>query len=322
MREQSDPWGGIEAQSLLGKLRARRVDAGHPYDFYWGLDAKGQQLLLFRSNIELDCSTELPTIHGISLELEPYHFTIRLLNSNDLEIFTTLCWSLIERTRNIQTIKLVIEHLVAHLVRWQKFLGKNSRGLLSQDEIRGLFCELFFLQENLIPHYGVDSVYYWHGPSGYPQDFAIGSTLFEIKSHLAGAQPILSISSAEQLWFSSGELFLVAYTIGEAPKSFPKTQSLKQLVDSIRHTLSNPDLIDVFDDRLMEIKYTDHPEYDKQHFTVSHPEFFKVNQTFPRITSDEIRQGVCNVRYGVELAACLPFRSEPSWDLLGATNGN
>ena len=62
MREQSDPWGGIEAQSLMGKLRARRVDASHPYDFYWGLDAKGQQLLLFRSSVGLDCSTELPTI--------------------------------------------------------------------------------------------------------------------------------------------------------------------------------------------------------------------------------------------------------------------
>jgi len=300
MRDQTDPWGSIEAQPLLGKLRARRVDAGHPYDFYWGLDAKGQQLLLFRSNMELDCSTDLPTIHGISLELEPYHFIIRLLNSNDLEIFTTLCWSLIERTRNVQSIKLVIENLAAHLVRWQKFLGKNSRGLLSQEEIRGLFCELCFLQGILIPRYGVDAVYYW----------------------LAGVQPILSISSAEQLWFASGELFLVAYTIGEAPKSFPRALSLKQLVDSIRHEISNPELIDVFDDRLMEIKYTDHPEYDKQNFTVTHPEFFKVNETFPRITSDEIRQGVCNVRYGVELAACLPFRSDPAWDSLGATNGH
>lgn len=321
MKGQPDPWDEIEPQSLVGKLRARRVDATHPHDFYWGLDAKGQRLLLFRSPRQLDCDIALPTIHGISLELEPDHFTIRLVNTNDLEIFTTLCWSLIERARGLPSTGQVLEALVEHLVRWQRFLGKSSRGLLSDEEIRGLFCELCFLQESLIPRYGVEAVNYWHGPSGYPQDFAFGTVLFEVKSHMAGSPPVLTISSADQLWHASGDLYLVAYTIGIAPQTLAGALSLGQRVNQIRQLLPASQ-IDVFEDRLIELGYTDHPEYEKQHFIVSQPDCFHVTDTFPRITSDAVPPGVCKVRYGVELAACIPFKREPSWDSLGGENGH
>lgn len=317
---QPDPWEDIDPEPLEGKLRARRVDAAHPHDFFWGIDAKGHRLLLFRPAQQLDSSVELPTIKGISLELAPDHFTIRLVNPNDLEIFTTLCWSLIERTRGLPSSGLVLEDLVAHLVRWQRFLGKSSRNLLTDEETRGLFCELCFLQESLISRYGTGSVNYWHGPSGHPQDFSVGTTLFEVKSHMAGSQPVLAISSAEQLWHTTGELFLVAYTIGESPKTLSGALSLRQRIDLIRNVLKDH-LLDVFEDRLMEQGYTDHPEYDKRYFTVSQPDFFQVIDGFPRITSVAVPLGVAKVRYVVELAACIPFRHEPAWSSVGENNG-
>lgn len=321
MKGQPDPWDEIEPQSLVGKLRARRVDATHPHHFYWGIDAKNQRLLLFRPSKQLDCTLAFPAIHGTSIELEPDHLTIRLINANDLEIFTTLCWSLIERTRYLPSTGQVLEVLVAHLIRWQKFLGSSSRGLLSDEEVRGLFCELCFLQESLIPRNGVESVNYWHGPSGHPQDFAVGATLFEIKSHMAGSQPVLSISSADQLWHTSGDLYLVAYTIGAAPKTLAGAVSLRQRVEQIRQLLPLS-WLDVFEDRLMEMGYTDHPEYERQHFTVSRPDCFHVTDTFPRITSDAVPLGVRKVRYAVELAACIPFTVEPPWESQGEINGH
>jgi hypothetical protein len=320
MNEQPDPWNEIEPQPLEGRLRARRVDASHPHDFYWGVDAKGQRLLLFRPVQLLDCTVTLPAIQGITLELEPDHFTIRLINSSEIEIFSTLCWSLVERTKNLPTSGQVLDTLVAHLVRWQKFLGKATLGLLSDEEVRGLYCELCFLHESLISKYGAEAVNYWHGPSGHPQDFAIGTTLFEVKSHMAGSQPAVAISSAEQLWHTAGDLFLVVYTIGEAPKMLSGSLSLKQRVNQVRQILP-PSRLDIFEDRLMEQGYTDHPEYDKHNFVVSQPDFFQVTDPFPRITSDAVPLGVCKVKYSVELAACIPFKCEPYWHSLGVSNG-
>jgi hypothetical protein len=321
VKSQLDPWNEIAPQPLEGKLRARRVDATHPHDFYWGLDAKGQRLLLFRPPQKLDCNVDLPTIHGISIELEPDHFAIRLINPSDTEIFTTLCWSLVDRARSLPSGGQVLDALVAHLVRWQKFLGKSSRGLLSDEEVRGLYCELCFLQERLLSRYGAEAINYWHGPSGYPQDFAIGTTLFEVKSHMAGSPPVVAISSAEQLWHTTGELFLVVYTLGEGPKALEGAFSLRQRVDQVRQFLPDT-LLDVFEDRLIELGYTDHPEYDKHHYVVSQPDIFQVIETFPRITSDAVLLGVCKVRYAVELAACIHFKCEPDWDRLGGINGH
>lgn len=316
-----DPWAEIRNEQVQGTLRARRVDASHPHDLFWGLDARGQKLLLFRFSADINRNVELPSINGISLELDEEQFAIRLTSPGDIEIFTTLCWSLIDRTRSISTTDKVLEALVAYLFRWQKFLGKVSQGLLTNEEMRGFFCELCFLRDHLVPRYGAEAVQYWHGPTKYPQDFAVGLTLFEIKSHLSGAPPKVLISSADQLWFSSGELYLVVYTIGLSPESNSTALSLKQLVDEIRSSMPAW-LSDVFEDKLYEQRYTDHPEYDKHHFVISEPDFFEVRDGFPRITTKAIPLGVDKVQYAVEIAACIPFKREPEWEGAEVNHGN
>lgn len=308
----SDPWAEIRNEQQHATLRARRVDASHPHDFFWGLDAKGQKLLLFRLAGGIFSASEMPSLNGISLELEKEQFIIRLTSSSDTEIFTSLCWSLIDRTRDINTPEKVLEALIAYLFRWQRFLGKMSLGLLTNEERRGLFCELCFLKEQLIPKYGTEAVSYWHGPLGFPQDFAVGLTLYEIKSHLIGSPQRILISSADQLCNSSGLLFLAVYTIGLSPSGSPTALSLKQVVDAIRSLLP-ASMLDIFEDKLYEQRYTDHPEYEKQHFVISEPEFFEVRAGFPRLESNSIPLGVDKVQYAIELSACIPFGRDPEW---------
>lgn len=311
-KAHSDPWAEIRHEPVNETLRARRVDATHPHDFFWGLDAKGQRLLLLKLP-RGSHSNEIPSINGISLELEQEQFIIRLISSNDTEIFTSLCWSLIDRTRDISVSEELLEVLIAYLFRWQKFLSKLSLGLLTDEERRGLFCELCFLKNQLIPRYGPYSVHYWHGPSGFPQDFALGLTLYEIKSHLSGAPHRVHISSADQLSHSSGVLFLTVYTIGLSHEADSTALSLKQLVNEIRTLLSGP-MRDIFEDKLYQQRYTDHPEYEKQHFVISEPDFFKVREGFPRLTTNAIPHGVDQVQYVVELGVCIPFRCQPEWE--------
>lgn len=308
----TDPWAEIRNDQEHSTLRARRVDASHPHDFFWGLDAKGHKLLLFRFPRGIFRQGEMPSLNGISLELEEEQFIIRLTSSNDTEIFTSLCWSLIDRTRDIIVVGEVLEALIAYLFRWQRFLSKMSLGLLTNEERRGLFCELSFLKDQLIPKYGTEAVNYWHGPLGFPQDFAVGLTLYEIKSHLSGSPQRIHISSADQLCNTSGVLFLTVYKIGLSPAESSTALSLKQVVDAIRSLLP-ASIRDIFEDKLYEQRYTDHPEYEKQHYVISEPDFFQVKEGFPRLVSNAIPQGVDKVQYAVELSACIPFRREPEW---------
>ena len=317
---RADPWIDIAPDTPQGTLHARRVDASHPHDFFWGRDSQGQRLLIYQA-VNLPGNQRLPNLRGISIEIKPDSLILRLTHQNDLEIFSTLCWSLVEKTRTAQPGSEVLERLITQLERWQRFLGKGIARILSDEQIRGLFCELKFFKNELVERYGPSSIAFWRGPLGDPQDFAVGTTLFEIKSHTAGSAPVLQISSAEQLWSAAGDLYLVTYTIGETSSETAGSLSLAAMVKLLRTLIVAPDMADTLEDRLMEVGYIDHPEYEQRFFTVSEPSTFLVGTDFPRISKEALMPGVCRVKYAIELAACIPFRATPDWKSLGAVNG-
>lgn len=318
----SDPWQNFAPADKAGDLRVRRVDDAHPHGFWWGRDAQGHYLLVLKSEEELAQPKETPRVRGVSLELTMHQFAIRLMQSSEVELFTTLCWSLVERTRSAKSNAEVLTTLISQLERWQRFLGRSNLGLLSEQEVRGLFSELEFLGTQLLSRFGAEAVRFWRGPLREPQDFAAGDTAFEIKSHVVGSQPVAVISSVHQLVNPAGDLYMIVYAIGEAASKTPGARSLLQQVEAIRTALASSALVDVFDDLLREVGYIDHPEYGRQVFSVVGPTSYLVTEGFPRITPDLIPQGVCRLQYGIELAACESFRVEgPDWAKLGVLNG-
>lgn len=314
-----DPWSDIAANVPTGQLHARRVDALHPIDFYWAIDARGHRMLRYSAR-DLDVTLPLPSLQGIQIELSESALDLRLVQGADLAIFTTLCCSLIETTRRIDEKRAVIDRVLSHLERWQRFMGRAYRGLLTDQEVRGLFCELVFLDAELISRFGEGAIRYWRGPAGEPQDFCVGTTLFEVKSHLAGAAPIFMISSAEQLWHSSGNLYVTGYSIGESMQA--DAMSLNELVCRIRGKLTRADLQNGFEDSLVSVGYVDHPEYFSPKFSTSLPDYYEVRDNFPKITSDDITPGICRLKYGIEIPACLQYKTMINWSELGAKIGN
>lgn len=320
MAQGSSPWTGIEGTAAAGELRARRADAAHPHDFFWALDSLGQKILMFQGE-SLVLDRVLPSLKGVAVELSKERLLLRLLDASAEEIFKTLCCSLIERTRRVSSPQAALVTLLAHLEKWQHFLGRSNGGLLADNEVRGLFGELSFLKEDLLPRFGEASVQFWNGPFGNPQDFTIGTSAFEVKTTSVGAPPVIAISSAEQLWPVGGALHLVHYGIGETAEVGKGAQSLSALVSSIRSFLSD-ETREAFDDRLLKAGYTDRAEYERRYFAVSPARYFEVRGPFPRLMAEDIPAGVRNVRYGIELAACLPFERQPEWKATGADNGS
>jgi hypothetical protein len=311
-----DPWEEIAPAEEFSKLRARRVDADHPHDLYWARDSEGHRLLVFEA-AELPVEDiQVPSIRGLKLDLNGRVFMIRLMQMSDLEIFTALCCSLVDRSRGARTGTDALKWMIAHLERWQRFLGRSKGGVLSEQELRGLLCELVFLDRELCARFGESAIRFWRGPEGQPQDFSLGDTAFEIKSHLVGSKPMVTISSAEQLWNTSEALHLVVYTVGEATGAMSGAMSLAQVVANIRCRLTS-EVAELFEDHLLAAGYLDRQEYGRRFFTVSDPVIYHVTGTFPRITPEQVPAGICRLQYGLELAACVPFRAVPDWSKLG-----
>ncbi|UDM50220.1 PD-(D/E)XK motif protein [Cupriavidus sp. MP-37] len=321
MLSSTSPWSSIEATANVGELRARRADATHPYDFFWALDAKGRKLFLYRG-AELDTDCPFPNLKGVAVERSSDRLILRLIDGSTEDIFTALCHSLLDRTRRVMSATLVPDAVRSHLEIWQRFFGKSNAGVLTDQELRGLFGELTFLQSELIERFGQSAVLYWNGPSGSPQDFTVGTAAFEVKTRLVGGAAAVTISSAPQLWPLGGTLHLVCYGIGDASEQGHAARSPAALVDDIRACLTNAEARDAFDDRLLLAGYVDRPEYATRFFAISSATFYEVREGFPRIGAEHIPVGVRSVQYVLELQACLPFESEPDWTTMGACNGS
>ena len=91
--------------------------------------------------------------------------------------------------------------------------------------------------------------------------------------------------------------------------------SLNQLVDELIERMKDDfSLLTRFRSLLAEAGYFDHHRdlYDDPSYEIKQENCFEVSSEFPRIQPDEIRAGVSDLRYTINVVDCLPWKiSEP-----------
>src|SRR5258708_17450041 len=124
-----------------------------------------------------------------------------LLNDKgNWELFFSLCNDLVEATDHINDSAEAVQKIMIRLNRWHEFLKKRHPGLLSEEKILGLIGELLFIKNHLIPVFGPgQSIKFWQGPEGLPQDFNVNESAIEVKCQSASRSDTVRISSADQL---------------------------------------------------------------------------------------------------------------------------
>jgi hypothetical protein len=201
--------------------------------------------------------------------------------------------------------------VVARLYEWQGLLKRRHEKVLSLREIVGLFGELLFLRDCLMPALGLEAPSLWRGSFRDEQDFVIGSSIVEVKTQLSTSDQRIYISSEAQLDTSSGDILLCHQTLGASVASNLVARSLNDLVDEISALLgpteSPPGL--EFQLGLLKADYTRRLEYDGKHWVLASRRLFSVEDGFPRITPATLAQGVERVSYQIRVEACLPFEA-------------
>jgi hypothetical protein len=311
---RENPWATLAAASP-SKLTARRVSERLQHDFFWACNSEGRYTFLAAFDSDVGDWDRLPQLRGISVSYyrNDHQLQLVLNDRSDWEIFVVLCQDIIQASDHAVTSSDLMESIVARLVRWQHLLSRGPRRILDEHEIRGLIGELLFIHDQVLPRFGGRAIEYWQGPDRLPQDFVIGKYLFEVKTHLVGDAPKVSIASPAQLWSGGTPLFLAVISLAHCARNAPAAVTLPGLVEALTTQLTGQPQLEVFEARLADFGYVPFPEYSELAYCPGPVSWYEVIEGFPRIDFDALVDGVDNVRYAIRIDACERFRSEPDW---------
>ncbi len=301
-----------EPQRQAGWL-ARRLDAASRIPLYGALRLPDQRKAVL---LEVDADAlvgvrEFPSASGFEVVPEPIRpgprgqvrLCLLVADAGRQEIFEVLAEDVSAFALEATETRDAVMRLLNRLKVWQAFLRAHSEGLSPQEQ-EGLYGELQFVRWMLAR--GVDvaaAMEAWQGPSGGLRDFRFETAELEVKSSTNDFA--FSVSGVDQLDESTAtRLFLVHYLL----QIDVQADCLPDLVDRVREAAGEP--INrgraLLEERLLQYGYSDiHRRfYTANRWRAAYCRFFAVNDQFPRVRRNELRQGVLDLRYRVDLSAC------------------
>lgn len=314
-----DLWKALEADATTGKARAggwllrlARPAVGCPLYVALELVSRHRALLLRLPSACVPTRRHWPRCKG----LEPLavtvggsaHFGVALKEDRFADVFTALAEDLVRRVAEAADSAAQARTFLGQLARWQKFLSASFDGL-SEESQRGLWGELYFLREHLLPKVGPSGVHGWKGGDRAHQDFQFEGSAVEVKTTLAKQPQVVRITSERQLDANTWKaLFLNVVALDVRDGS---GETLPDIVASVRLKLSSEaGALEQFEDELLTIGYHDAhaARYSEGGYTVRTVSFFKVGPKFPSLVEADMPTGVGDANYALSVAACEPYR--------------
>ena len=124
---------------------------------------------------------------------------LKLVKGDYSEVFYTLVNDLLIFTQAELTEERFIESFFLRLGVWELFFKNAGSKGMGPEKQRGLFGELYFLNEVLLPNLGIDSLSIWVGPDQASHDIQAGEVAVEIKTSAMTKSQKIHISSERQL---------------------------------------------------------------------------------------------------------------------------
>jgi hypothetical protein len=237
---------------------------------------------------------------------------LELCSAQYREVFHALCEDICKVLAEATDANNAVRGLHLRLYRWQEFLKRNRPDGLSPEEQTGLFGELTILQQLFLKHLqpvqGIDG---WRGYKKAPQDFQYPDFAMEVKTTRAVTPDQVQISNIQQL--DDEGIKTMILTIVWVNQNATVGSTLPDIIDDIRESLPYP-AIEQFNEGLIEVGYLDIHQYlyDKQLYQVKEVMHFEVRDGFPRITRDQIPEGIRNIKYQISIDRCKPFSIDTS----------
>jgi hypothetical protein len=320
----SDVWAALEAEGRSEDgWHARRIHSHSSCDVRAAIRADGTKALLFEVlSKSIPPGADLPDCLGFHLVVETIspgpngrgRLCLILKDRRFREVFAALCEDVSGAVAASVAEIVGVRALLGRLHTWERFITKFGPDRLSNEEVVGLFAELHFLKCEIISVLDpASAVRAWRGPYREPQDFRFRSVAIEIKASAARAPAGFRVANLDQLDPGIRELLMVYHVVLDANSTSGET--VPRLIANIRASMTSVDAGAAadFDASLIEAGYLDiHSDSYEQPYSVHQARWFKVADTFPRMTRDNVMPGVTEASYGVSLEQCLPHMVDAS----------
>jgi hypothetical protein len=233
---------------------------------------------------------------------------VRLASIAFSDIFDVLAEDLVRSAEHHSDESKALDAVLGQLRKWQRFVEKVPPEGLSEDQRRGLYGELYYLREYLIPVLGLpESIAAWTGPAGAHQDFQGPGFGIEVKASASKEPQTIRITSERQLDGQGLEVLVLAHLSIE--EKVGSGETLPQLVEDLRSRAAESAVEMELEVRLHEAGYHDvhRSIYSRYGYVLRRHHIYDVRDNFPRITEVDLSPGVGNVGYSIAVSECSPY---------------
>jgi hypothetical protein len=195
-------------------------------------------------------------------------------------------------TSNLETIK-IIEEIIK---RYTDFFSRKSTYSLSEIQEQGLFAELFELS-NLINIYGEKAIKSWEGPEKRRRDFIFNDFEIEVKSTMKLSDTVTTVTSIKQLEPFDMPLYLHLHALEKSNTGI----QIIDIIDRIIEKISSIQYKKMFLGKLFLLGIDKDTYEPKQSYRVVSSTKYVVDDSFPRIKSENIPVEVFEIKYKIDL---------------------
>ncbi len=236
--------------------------------------------------------------------------TIQLFSDTNKDIFAYLCSNLVESIEKCGTEEKAIKLVLNRLEKWKTMFSKGASDGLSIIEQQGLYGELTYLHK--LASRGIfsyiDTLKIWVGADKAMRDFQGNGWAVEAKT--------ISINNADQITINGerqldetllNKLYLYHLSV---EVSRMNGQTLNEKVDELRSLFSDDKAaLNIFNAKLMEAGYFEyHRElYKERSYKIRKENIYVIDDSFPRIKESELRDGVSNTVYSINVSTCAEY---------------
>ena len=231
------------------------------------------------------------------------------MDSNANEEFFTFCENMIEAVYGVYNEQQAVNKLRRRYFTWRSLFQKNPEKKLSREYLQGIYGELYFLLNNLIPQYGADvAITSWGGPDAQAKDFTISDTWYEIKT-IGATVDRVHISSITQLDSDIVGHLIVNRVEAVSPEVADDECKILKLIKDVLSKIDNDYTESLFVDKLesLGISIADCHKYPG--FRMMSSASYLVDNSFPRICRKNLLfDEIIGVQYELSLASISKYK--------------
>lgn len=236
--------------------------------------------------------------------------TIQLFSDANTDIFAYLCGNLVETIERCDTEAKAIKLVLNRLEKWKTMFSKGASDGLSITEQQGLYGELMYLHKLVLRGIFsyIDTLKIWVGADKAMRDFQGKDWAVEAKTISINNADQITINGERQLDETLLDKLYLYHLSVEASRM--NGQTLNEKVDELRSLFSDDKAaLNIFNAKLMEAGYFDHHRklYRERCYKIRKESIYVIDDSFPRIKESELRDGVSNTVYSINVSTCTEY---------------